>query len=800
MTLPFRIARACLFAGTILFFTDPAFYNLNAQVPSNIIVDAPATAPAGSPILITATLLNGESYDAVTLLYRPFDESEYTRTEMDLRGNTARGVIPPPVVRPPFVEYYLVLETRGGSLEAYPLDQGTDPFRNPPQKTLQTAIGSDSPPESSVLFLSPDPYSSVPEDELVVSISLLRVDSSINLRATRILLDGTDITNGAVFSEDVITCVPANLSIQLSPGQHVVTVLLFNNEGKDAGSASLVFSTTAAEFNDQLGADAWRTNASVQLESRFERIGGLGTWYNRGGVAVEADQGDWLLRSNLFITSDESPNVQPQNRYYIGVESSWLKAAFGDGFPIFPNLVLSGKRVRGAHSTLMLGAFNLDMTLGQTARGVEGDLVEVIGVDTLAIEQQRDPNAAYAPIDATTWGKYNYGTFERKLFAIRPSVGNPGKWHWGLTWLSSGDEMSSIQYGVRPQENIVLGTDFSARIMNTVELFGQGAFSAFNSDISSGTFTDAYIDSVYPNDADEIKRTRDILDGFITVNDNLRPLSLKKLATIAYETGVAVDATENSFRATYLYRGAEYNSFGQTFLRRDIKGFNIVDRLRLVDNQVFLTLGYERLNDNTSATKQATTTYSTINTSISYYPRGTFPGFTAGYSYFANDNDLPLSDPIVVDERTNKLFLQTSYGFRYGANHLVNASYSASVRDDRSVREIDIKNNTFGIGVATQFDFPLQTRLDFSLNLNEIPYTFDYTTLSFYGRYGIVPDLIAVSGSLAPTFGDFDRLLIMFGTEWMVMQAVTILFDFSYYRVDGGSSDVIWSTRLRYGI
>ncbi len=795
MTIPYRIACACLLA-----LACPAFNGLRAQVPSNLIVEAPTTAPAGSPILITATLLNGEGINRVMLLYRPFGESEYSIREMDLRGNTARGVILPAVVRPPFVEYYLILETRTGSLETYPLDNVTDPFTIPPQKTMQIAIGSDRPSGPPVLFLSPDPNSRVPEDELVISISLLRVDSSINLKATKLLLDGVDITDVAIFSEDVITCVPSNLSRELTPGQHVVTVLLFDNEGTGAGNASLVFSTTPAEFNDQLGGDKLGANATAQIESRFERVGGIGTWYNRGGLSAEAEQGDWLFRTNLFVTSEESPAVQPQNRFYVGAESPWLKASFGDGFPVFPNLILSGKRVRGLHSTLILGAFNLDMTLGQTARGIEGQLLKVIGVDTLAIEQQRDPNAAYAPINSTTWGKYRYGTFERKLFAIRPSVGAPGVWHWGITWLSSGDDMSSIQYGARPQENVVLGTDVQVKIMNTVELFGQGAFSAFNSDISSGTFTDAYIDSVYPDAADEIKRTRDILDGFITVNDNLRPLSLKKLATIAYETGVNVDATANSFRAKYLYRGAEYNSFGQTFLRKDIKGFNIVDRLRLVDNQVFLTLGYERLNDNTSATKQATTTYSTINTAISYYPRGTLPSFTAGYSYFANDNDLPLSDPVVIDERTNKLFLQASYGFKYGANHLVNASYSASVRDDRSVQEIDIKNNTLGFGVTTQFDFPLQTRFDYTLNLNEVPYTFDYTSLSFYGRYGIVPDLIALSGSIAPTFGDFDRLLVTFGSEWVVMRAITLLFDFSYYRVESGPSDVIWSTRLRYGI
>lgn len=803
MRLPYSAVHASAYFRTfgllVLFLV--VFPRSAAQVSPDVLIETPRQANANTPLLIVAELLRGESVERVNLQYRSFGNSEYTRIEMDLRGNKASVVIPASDVLAPFIEYYIVLETRQGTLEAYPLSEGGNPYSQPPQKTLQVAVQNTNEADDQIIFLSPEPNSLNANDDLLISISLLRTDTVVDRRATQILLDGANITLNAIFNDDLIVYAPENFT-PLYPGRHTVAVLLYDWNGKLYRSSRLVFSTSGAAADEgELTSSGIRYLGSIQLESRFERITGTGTWFNRGGATLEANTDDWHARSNIFITSDESATRQPQNRYFFGVESSWFKAGYGDGFPTFPSLVLSGKRVRGLHSSLALGFFNIDMALGKTARGIEGQLLKTIQLDSLGLEQQRDPNAAYAPLDQQTWGKFSYGTYERELFAIRPSFGSGKTWQLGFTWLKSKDDLASIRYGVRPQENLVVGSDFVAKLFdNALEFSGQGAFSAFNSDISSGNFTDAYIDSVYANDAADIKRVRDILDNFITVNDNLRPLSLKRLATLAYEFGVGLEVFENSIKATYLYRGSEYNSFGQSFIRKDIRGFNVVDRLHMADNQVFLTLGYERLEDNTGKTKRAATVYSNINTAVSYYPRTDFPSFTVGYSYFTNDNDLLLNDPEVIDERTNRVYIQSSYGFQLGARHSLNVGYSSSVRDDRSIREFDIKNSTFGIGVSTQFTMPLQTRIDYNLNLNKIPGNFDYSMLMFSGRYGVVKDVVTLSSSVSPTFGDIERLLVTFGSEWAIHRAVTILLDYSYFHLNAGSDDVIWGARLRYDL
>lgn len=779
-----------------------------SQVSTSIVVHAPAEALSGTPIAVSAELLSGELIERVHFLYRVFGSSEYTRLEMDLRGNTARVLIPATQVRHPAIEYYLVLEKRDGTKETHPLGDGNDPFARPPETTLRITITADTAPASRVLLLSPEADATISPDDLLISVSLLRTDSTIDRSATRLFLNGADITAEAVFADDIIVYAPKNFAIHLAPGRHRFSVDLSDKNGNRVETAVWILTVgTGQPAETRPSTRPASYAATVQLESRREDVGGAGTWYNRGTAEMSTKYGDWRVRGTVFLTSDEEATRQPQNRYFVGVQSSWLRAGYGDSYPMFPGLILSGKRIRGVSSSLLLGTFNVDVALGRTTRGVEGRLLKTIATDTLALEQQRDPGAAYAQITPDSWGKFSYGTYERDLFVIRPSFGSGETWQLGFTWLKSKDDVSSITYGVRPQENLVVGMDFVTRMFDKrIELRGEGAFSAFNNDISSGSFTDAYIDSVYPGDADAIRRARDILDNFITVNDNLRPLSFKKLSTLAYEVGLGANILDNSFKATYIYRGSEYNSFGQTFLRKDIQGFNISDRVRLISNQVFLTLGYEQLKDNTSKTKVATTTFSNITSSVSYYPSFSAPNITLGYSRYSSDNGLPLTDNFSIDERTNRIFVQSSYQFIAGPEHNASIGFSTSDRKDDSPRRLDVKNTMLSLGVRTLFSMPLTTSIEYSLNLNNLPAgtvvpstrKLDYSTIAIGARYEVIEEILAVQSSISPTFGDFDRTVFSAGSQWSPLPMMTFLVDVSFFRQPVGNNDSFLSLRYRY--
>jgi hypothetical protein len=783
--------------------------DLRAQVATRVASLTPDEAAAGIPLAVAVDLTQAADLEGIILLYRSFGESEFRRIEMDLRGTRATATIPAGAILPPFLEVYLVLRDRSGKLEVYPLGDSPDPLSTPPQNTKRIMVRAEET-DAGALFLSPEPSSILVPEEVLISVSLFRTDSTVARNATRVLFDGVDVTDKAVFAGDLISFVPANAGIDLSPGMHTASVRLMDSAGRVLSSPSVSFTvrsglvTLAAEAPTS----AFRASGSFLLESRYEDTGTDSELRSRASVTLRGSAGELKLRSNLFLTSEEKSSRQPQNRYFLGAELPWLRVGLGDAYPEFPDLILSGKRVRGVNGSLLLGAFNVDVAYGSVTRSIEGAELSRFPTDSLLSEQQRDPSAFYGPVpgDPTRWGKYTYGTYERTLFAVRPSFGSGETMQFGLTWLSGKDDVGSIRYGIRPQENVVLGTDFVARFDDRrIELSAQAAFSAFNSDISSGNFTDAHIDSVYPDDADGIKTLRDIIQPFITVNDNLRPLSLKKAATVAGQASLTLSYLDNTLKVTGLYRGNDYASFGQSYLRTDIAGFNIIDRIRLFRNQVYATLGVEQLQDNRTKTKPATTTYTNMNAAITLALHTDMPGFTIGYSRFANDNALRLDVPTAVNDVTNRFSLTSSYSFLLGVRHTAMLGISSSRRDDRTFRGQDVNSTQLGLSVGSRFPFALQTEVSVSANFNDLPgavagtlESFDYTALSFHGRYEVLRNELSLFATVGPTFGAFDRILADAGCEWRMSPPMSLTVQMSTFRTSGLPGEQFASLRYRY--
>ena len=780
-----------------------------SQLSTRVASVSPAEASTDTPLTVTAHLRQGQSVERAYFAYRIFGEGEYTKVEMDLVGNAATVTLAPSELAPPVLEYYLILTDKAGSVETYPMGEISDPFSVPPARTQQIRLRPSRDQDMQVIFLSPEPFSRLPVGEVLISVSLFRTDTTAVRRATRLLLDGVDISNRVVFSGDIIVYAPENHSPGLSPGPHKVTVLLFNRHGTLHRSASLQFTVTGQDLGVEPVSPAFQYGASVQMQSRHEQVGGTGTWFNRGTIHLDGGTADWQFTGKLFLTSDETTNRQPQHRYSLGAESPWLTVGYGDMYPLFPSLILNGKRVRGLNSSLRLSTFRLDVAIGQTNRAIEGKLLKIIGVDTLAAEQQRDPFAAYRQIDTVSWGKFRYGTYSRTLLAVRPSWGDVQSEQLGLTVLKSKDEPQSIQYGIRPQENLVLGIDFLKKFdERRIELSVQGAFSAFNNDISSGSFTDKYIDSVYTSNANEIKVARDILKNFITVNENIRPLSLKKLSTAALESSLGLNYFDHSLKIAYVYRGSDYTSFGQTFLRTDIRGFNVGDRVRFLDNQLLLAVNYERLQDNTSNLKPATTVFSNINFAASYYAPERLPTVTAGFGHFSRSNGLSVfsaDSQSVVNDRTNHFFLQSTYDVDFGGTRYTTLlNLSVSDRDDRSLGRFDVNNIAFSLGLSTQSRIPLQTSIVAMINTNTLPGTsgrsqdLHYMTLSFNIRYSHWNDRLILMSTVSPTVGDIQRIVIATGFEYVLQQGMNIGLQFSFLGNQSASNESILDLTYRY--
>jgi hypothetical protein len=785
---------------------------LRAQVSTSITSVTPVEATAGQPLLVTASVPYPDAAGRLTILYRPLGETLFQRGEMDLRGNTAAFTIPAEHVIAPFLEYYIVIARRDGSLETYPITESADPLTTPPQRTERIVVREAAAADDQVVFLSPEPYAPLTMQDLLVSVSLLRADSTVLRRATQVFIDDVDLTAGAIISDELVVVVPENLGLDLIPGPHRVTIRLFAVDGTLIRSASLPFVIRPEGDGAFLAADQappFTYGVTAQAESRNERVSNVGTWYNRASVQLYGKTGSWRVKANAFVTSEEQPDRQPQNRFFAGIESPWLQAGYGDSYPQFPDLIMSGKRVRGLTGGIHLGFLNVDVASGSTVRGVEGQRIRSFPADSFSVEYARDPSAAYGQINSSTWGKYTYGTYGRDLLVVRPSFGSGQIFQWGFTFLKGKDDISSIRYGIRPQENAVVGSDLTAKIDGgNITLRAQGAFSAYNSDISSGSFTDAYIDTVYKNDASNVKSARDILKRIITVNENLRPLSLNKMATLAYDGGISFNYFSNVLKVDYLFRGSDYASFGQSFLRKDIQGLNVQDRLRLLSNRLFVTLGYEQLHDNTSSSRIATTEYTTVTTAVSYYSQNSLPSVTVGYSRFRENNGITANAAnasSMIDDVTNRVFLQSSYDFVQWARNTVAMNWSLSDRRDSSPRDLQVRTMTLSASVNSRFAIPLQTFVDFSLNANTLPagsglpsQSLNYATLTLSGRYGFLADVLETSLSVSPSFGDYRRLVADAGIDWHALSAVVLSLQLALIGNGAGPTDSALSLRARY--
>ena len=783
------------------------------QVSKHVSLATNTEPIPGRDLTVTASLNSSSGVVYATIVYRPFGESQYRRADMDVRGTNASVTLPGSFVQPPSIEYYIVLTLSDGSFETYPFGDSQDPFSNPPDHTLRIIVEGVAS-ATGVVFLSPDSDEPMAPEDVVVCFSLLRAPSGTDRRATRVQLDGADITAVVVMSGELGVFSPENSRLTLTPGRHEVAVSLFDSAGVARGTASRVF-TVAGELlaaEEQAGVTY---AGSVALESRHEQVAGEGTWYNRATIAARAMYEGWRFTTNAFITTDESPSLQPQDRFYIGAETSWLKAGYGDLNPSFPDLILSGKRVRGVHANLKLGFFGLAMSTGQITRPIEGSLLSKIPDSLLVTEQSSDPGAAYAPISPGLWGKYSFGTYGRNLFIIRPSFGTGETWQWGLTYMNSKDDMGSIAYGIRPQEDVVVGSDFVVRLDDRrIQLAGQGAFSLYNTDISSGSITNDRIDSLWPNSEDTrntVRWLRNILTRFITVNENLRPLSLTRLSTAVGEASVQLRYFQQDLKFTYLYRGSDYNSFGQAFLRKDIQGFNVNDRFHLIENALTVTTGYERLHDNTSKTKAGTTYYSTFTLAMTYAPRIGFPPITVGYSRYGNSNNINTlgQDSLsAIEDVTNRIFLQSSYDFEFGMEHTASFNLSTSNRTDKTPRALNVNNTSVGLSLATRYASALTTSIDLALNYNKLPVSgargqttrLDYNTLGLQARYEILKEILTTQATVSPTFGDFHRTILNLQAEWQFAASMHLVGEFGYLASQADANESYVTIHYRYDL
>ncbi len=782
----YRKATSKLFSRCIAAILVFAPFIANSQINTYIRTVRTGQAREGMPMRVSAELAKSSELSRLVLYYRQFGQSEFRILEMPIMGDTASVTISEDEVTPPFMEVYVLAQTQSGAIETYP-------YENPQATPNRLLVSAKSPKDKEVLILSPDKADQLLAPDIYISISFVYASDQIDRKRTKIFFDEIDVSAFAVNIGELTIVSPDALPKNIGVGSHRLRIEVYDTTNALYHSVERTMKVVTEQQAEAIR-QGMQYSGNAQAEARNEDIKGTQTLYKRLNARANASYGIVKTTGDIQLTSEEQSDRQPQNRYFLGVDAKYVRLGIGDAYPRFPSTVLDGRRIRGLTAELLLGPFNVNYANGEIIRRVEGD----------TLTQTRD---------TITTRTYIPPTLRRNLTILRPSFGKGENFQIGFTYLKAKDEFdTSKDKATKPQENMVVGTDVVVAFDDhRFELTAQASYSLNNIDISTPEWTDPTIDTskLSTSDKDLLhKYGTKYLAKVITFNENLQPFP-PGLTALVYETGLAINYFGNYLKGSYIYHGADYLSVGTTALRRDVKGFNIFDRIRLFQNSVFLTGSYERLQNNTSGRDtiltsagriELTTTYQTINTSVSYYPTSNMPNITLGYGINKNSNPIDPLDPIAtaaaraIDDNTNRYFLQSTYDFSYWGRHNATLSLDLSNKTDNTPKKQDVKGFNAFLLVNTVHTFPLETALGYSMSLNTIPQvtldssgnlipssiSLNYTTITLNGRYKIYKDVLKLSATFAPTFGDFKRTVLEVGLQYAIAQNQSAAFQYQY--------------------
>ncbi len=794
-----HIASLYIFLILILSAVFLGTETIYAQM-SNVVSKVTYTEPKeGDNLYIGLEFFQSVAISQAVLYYKPFGENEYKSIDITISGYSGEVTIPAEDVNLPSLDVYFFFKLSETSSETYP-------FGAPDNATpLQIQVKPKSQKDKEAILLSPEPGRAVPESEFFVSVSLLRASTSVDKAATKIYIDGQDFTQYAVFAEDLILLYPDNATGFEARGQHTVKIELYDYSKQPYHSIEASFNVISDAMAEEKES-GFIYSGTLTGESRNENFGGVNTWYNNISLTANGTYQSWSMDTRIYVTSEEKKYRQPNNRYSLTLLSDWLEINVGDHTPAYPSLVMNGKRVRGFSGEVSLGFFNLKTTMGEVTRAIEGKVSQFIAAtDPLAL------GTNVIKVDSIKYGlplaiASEIGTYKRNIFTLRPSFGRGENFRLGFTYLHAKDDIASIDFGNKPQENVVVGSDMLIAFDDQkVMLTGQAAFSVFNTDISTGTFSDEDLETFIKNldstlDVETIKKIKNQASKIITINEGLKPWNPEELPTFGAEGAFSLNYFGNYFRTSYIYRGNEFQSFGNTFIRQDVAGINVFDRIRLLENKLFISGSYEDLKDNLQETKFYTTSYKTINGSVSYFPRTNFPNILFSFAQYNNENNAIAGDSAKIEDITNRFLIQLGYDFFYFYNQQASLSVSVSDRQDNSVYKQNANSFSLNLGVGTTWNDELMTNVTLIYSASEVvTTTTNYFSISLGARKYLMDRKLIIFGSINPSFGDYNRTYFDANAQYQVLRNFSVQAFFRYF-INSSTTSIAATNDVVFGL
>ena len=697
---------------------------LTAQQAKPRIEHFPVTdAESNRPVKVNIRLRAAQMAPVnVRLYYKSPQDQSFSFIEMQNNFDRYSAIIPPENVSAPAIAYFIVVVYKDQSIESVP---ATNPYGNPFKISVRKIEGEkpDSgmqPDQRSrpgqtnnpIYILAPEPETEITNDDFVIAAGIEPSKEGVDLTSIKVLIDGRDVTRFLKKSDFLLTVALGK--IKLSGGEHKIAIHARNRKGHQL--PPLVWKTVIAREQNYTRFDEDKLfQGRVYSEIRQEKFSGRTLNANSIGTNFSGHAGGLDFKANVYMTTLSDPRLQARNRYSLSISNKYIQLGFGDVYPNYNELALWGRRIRGMSAAINLGLVNFQFSLGKTRRTISALKDSVSNI-------------------------ISFGTYAQNLTAGRISFGSGNSFQLGFFGLKVKDDVGSLNAGegsYTPQDNIVPGADlFISLASRRIQIRSSVAFSLLTKDITNGPATIDEIQDVLNtrspvNPAD--------LSRWLIVNESTTPLDPRDLNSLAHTTTVKLNFLRNYLSFGYKNLGAEYNSLGQSFLRNNIRGFFLDDRLDVYDNRVYVNLGVKDFDDNFNTDDgNPLTDLRTISIGMSAHIAPDLPFISFNLRNYSRQNsaNLPLwEDNVTRDNQISLGYKMNMSAIRHTLNYNI---IDSRLKDDRSIPGNTSKvfsSSIHSISLKSEFEQPFVSLLTFSSNRNESIRDFNaFNFKSFSGR------------------------------------------------------------------
>ncbi|MEX0648448.1 MAG: hypothetical protein WEA56_03590 [Balneolaceae bacterium] len=750
-----------------LFFSG--FGKAEAQIRVQHI--SPQLIEQGNPLPLTFDF-QGEGAQRITeavLFTRESDESAYTRQEVVVSNLQAVFNLLIESGGSGELEYYIAWNSPEGQELMYP-DISSD---SPPLRlSIRDSAGEAMPPAGfvDVSLLTPEEGRVIPREEFIFAAALFYDEEDVEGGLFFIELNGRDITSEAEITPFLIKYIPDD---PLLRGDQQIRII-FEKEGVKHLVAQYSFKTAGNVVPVVRGASSIATapsdmgavpRGSLELSARNQEISGFTNDALDARLKLSGQLDKLSYSFAGFLTTLESPRLQPQNRYSGNIQyGDWLRIEAGDIFPNLSELSASGRKVRGISSDLRF--FNEKMQFqflyGQMRRGITSLY------DPVQFSEQYMDDQVVDTLYTMGFSDGGRGAFKQDVVGGRIAMGNAEKFQISLYGLKVQDDTTSVSRvrnfqdvmnlnpglteglpddarqalqaepnrlqvsnsGLSPQGNTVLGSEFSMAFdSQRIQLHTELAASMFNRDITGGPLTMQRADELGIDLNADAELLFSNLSWLMIINENMRNLPFRysdndtggyditpffPTSILANKSYLRLNYGGHNFQVQYQWIGPDYQSLANRTLLRDVAGFTISDRFRAFRNRLFVNIGYENLRDNLAGVRDATLNTETARSSISWFPvREFLPNVTFTFRHRTRNNNVQRFNPYMDDE-----FLNSSVrNFILADGDVV---MSSTPRDNRTLTWSGTISQDFDL-----FNVRHQANASFT-HVNTADYIFDY--------------------------------------------------------------------------